>query len=61
MFKFLFEFQNGVTILAEGDTKMKAIQNVESKYSVLFEKENFRVIRVGIEIDKDGNMVELPE
>ncbi|WP_137743290.1 hypothetical protein [Robertmurraya siralis] len=58
MYKYLFEFQNGSTVLVEAANKMKATETVASTYLKLFETENFRVVRVGVELDSKGKLKE---
>lgn len=56
MYKYLFEFQNGSTILIPAMNKMKAIEMLFEKYYKLFETENFKVTRIGLELTEIGEI-----
>lgn len=57
IYNYLFEFQNGSTILVPAADKMKAIKIISREYYTLFESENFKVTRIELALDKDGNII----
>jgi hypothetical protein len=61
MFKYLFKFQNGSTILVTANNRLQAVKTIANKYKKLFETENFEVIMIGIEMDQEGNLIFVDE
>lgn len=55
--KYIFLFQKGMSILVPAKTKIDAIKVFEKTYSKLFEAEKVTIITLGLELDKDGNVV----
>ena len=55
--KYIFLFQKGMSILVPAKTKLDAIKVFEKTYNKLFEAENINIITLGLELDKEGNIV----